>query len=644
MTLQHFHLDDIHWQAERPGNTPIFLSNRHGYLVAGIDGHIHPYGDAHLVGRMGGLWLHPVRVMHGWQLQVDARPLTAAVCHVYPDAVERIYHIDDATLTTREQMSADAPGLDLTVSVTGETTAHHLALTFAVDVRGCWFGGVADLGADVRIDGATVLLEPRNPDLGATIAVTARGAWQWQYDAQHLQLVGALTAGEYGCSVRVHHQRTTTVASILLDADAHPILQTPDAQLNAYWQIARHNMQQLIADYPDIRPYFLAGIPEYPQLFGCDTTYSIPGLMGAGYHTMSRSALLALAEYAQRACGRVPHEITTNGRVFHPGNAQETPQFAVACGEYLAWSGDIETIRQLYPICVEGMAHVEGVLSGQHWPYGDGMVERHGMGPFKLDSVAYLYHALQSMMIMADVLGDSTAHAHWSDAATQLAARFEQEWWIESESLYADSLQRDGTPQLDGHWTAIVPGHTGLADPDRRERAYQRITRDFVNQWGLVHTRGREELVWTLPTGLLALEAFAQSDVETGLALLRNIGVTSEHGSLGLLKELIPQGICFVQLWSTGLFVQGVTQGLFGISPDAPTRHLAIDPQLPADWPEMSLRDVACGDARFAIHVTHTEVTVEYMAGTTPWLVTVNFDDVMLQQTVVPGTSCVVAR
>jgi len=53
---------------------------------------------------------------------------------------------------------------------------------------------------------------------------------------------------------------------------------------------------------------------------------------------------------------------------------------------------------------------------------------------------------------------------------------------------------------------------------------------------------------------------------------------------------------------------------------------------------------VACGDARFAIHVTHTEVTVEYMAGTTPWLVTVNFDDVMLQQTVVPGTSCVVAR
>lgn len=642
MTIQHFHLNDIHWQAERPGHTPIFLSNRYGYLVAGIDGHIHPYGDAHLIGRMGGLWLHPVRVMHGWQLTVDGQSLTAAACHIYPDAVKRMYHTGDITITTREQMSADAPGLELTVSIVGSASAQSLALEIAVDVRGCWFGGVTDLGADVHLDGATVSLAPRNPDLAASIILTARGAWQWQHDDDQLRLVGRLAAGEYGCAVRVSHQRATTRQSRDLDAVAHPVLYTPDSQLNAYWQIARHNMQLLMADYPDVQPYFLAGIPEYPQLFGCDTTYSIPGLMGAGYHAMSRSALLALAEYAQRACGRVPHEITTNGRVFHPGNAQETPQFAVACADYLAWSGDVETIRKLYPLCVEGMAHFEGVLKGHHWPYGDGMVERHGMGPFKLDSVAYLYHALQALMIMADALGADDDRTRWRNAAAQLATRFEQAWWLESESLYADSLERDGTPQLDGHWTAIVPGHTGLADPARRQRAYQRIKREFVNQWGLVHTRGREELVWTLPTGLLALEAFAQGDVDTGLALLRNIGVTSEHGSLGLLKELIPQGICFVQLWSTGLFAQGITQGLFGLAPDATTRHLALDPQLPADWPQMSLRDVACGDARFAITVTPTDVRVEYLAGTAPWQITVARG--MSQYQLAPGQSCVVLR
>ncbi|MFZ9857890.1 MAG: amylo-alpha-1,6-glucosidase [Roseiflexaceae bacterium] len=638
MPIQHFYLHDIHWQAERPGNTPIFLSSRHGYMVAGIDGQIHPYGDAHLIGRMGGLWLHPVRVMHGWQLYCGKQPLIAMMCHVHPDAVERVYQVDAAVITTHEQMAVDGPGLDLTVTVTGAPLSHPLTLTVALDVHGCWFGGVADMGATVRIEDTTVVVVPNNIAVGATITLTASGEWEWHSDGRNVQLVGSGQIGTYRCQVRLQHQRATSVESVLLEAVSQPILQTPDPKLNAYWLIARHNMQQLMADYPDIRPYFLAGIPEYPQLFGCDTTYSIPGLMGAGYHAMSRSALLALAEYAQRACGRVPHEITTNGRVFHPGNAQETPQFAVACADYLAWSGDIETIRQLYPLCVEGMAHFEGVLKGHHWPYGDGMVERHGMGPFKLDSVAYLYHALQALMIMADALGDDGARIHWRDAAVQLATRFEQAWWMEDEGLYADSLQRDGTPQLDGHWTAVVPGHTGLAEPNRRQRVYQRMTREFVNQWGLVHTRGREELVWTLPTGLLALEAFAQSDVETGLQLLRNIGVTSEHGSLGLLKELIPQGICFVQLWSTGLFAQGITQGLFGLAPDATKRHLALDPQLPADWPEMALRDIACGDAHFAVTVTQRSVTVEYLAGSMPWLISVAKSG---QQQIVPGQSWV---
>ena len=42
----------------------------------------------------------------------------------------------------------------------------------------------------------------------------------------------------------------------------------------------------------------------------------------------------------------------------------------------------------------------------------------------------------------------------------------------------------------------------------------ERIEREWVNQWGLAHTRAREELVWTLPTGLLALTE--RLDIERG--------------------------------------------------------------------------------------------------------------------------------
>ena len=67
----------------------------------------------------------------------------------------------------------------------------------------------------------------------------------------------------------------------------------------------------------------------------------------------------------------------------------------------------------------------------------------------------------------------------------------------------------------------------------------------------------------------------------TAMTLLRNIGQTARHGSLGLLKELIPEGMCFVQLWSAALYCQGVVEGLLGIVPYLPERRIVVTPRVP---------------------------------------------------------------
>ena len=256
-----------------------------------------------------------------------------------------------------------------------------------------------------------------------------------------------------------------------------------------------------------------------------------------------------------------------------------------------------------------------GVLNGHHWPYGDGMVERHGMGPFKLDTVCYIYQALVALADWATADRHVDEAQVWRSYATNLATRFEQAWWLEKESLYADSLQRDGTPQLDRHWTAIVPVQTQIASPARQQTVYQQVRRDLVNQWGLMHTKADDERVWTLPTGLLALSAFAQHDSAYGIELLRSIGSTARQGSLGLMKELIPQGICFIQLWSAALFVQGIVEGLCGIAPDMRNHQITITPQLPAEWPEVRLEQVLVGDWLLDIVITQHQVTVHVHAG-----------------------------
>ena len=361
--------------------------------------------------------------------------------------------------------------------------------------------------------------------------------------------------------------------------------------------------------------YALAGIPEYPQFFGCDTTYSIPGMVSAGYGAVARSALAGLAARAQAACGRVPHEITTNGRVYHPGNTQETPQFAVACWQYLCWTGDMDAARAWYPVCVEGMEHVAGVLAGRHWPYGDGMVERHGMGPFKLDSVCYIVQALAALTAWARALGLANEAARWEHAAAGIRTRFEAAWWLPEENCYADSLQSDGTPQLDHHWTAIVPVQTGTATPARQRAVYQHVKNTLTNTWGLMHTGGTEASVWTLPTGLLALAAFDQDDGAYGVQLLKNIAVTARHGSLGLLKELIPQGLCFVQLWSAGLLCQGITEGVLGIAPDLLHQRIAITPRLPDPTRTVTLSDLTLGAHRVDVSVSAGQLTIAHRSG-----------------------------
>lgn len=630
MTHMSFTIPGVDWQAEVAPETPTYIANPRGYLVASAAGAIVPYGAEHLVGKMGGLWFHPLRVAAGWVIRVDGVVCdAAATCVVETGAITRTHVLPHCTVTVREAMDATHPALHVWISVSreGRPVAAQVAVALRGAVEGCWFGGMDPGTTQTQVDAAgTLLRSSDSPDIAGGAAIAATPALAWQHDTDGV--TGTTPHPTANVHLVIAAERDTLPAALaqaLRSAEVTPapgqpgpILTTPDADINDYWRIAQHNLGQLVARYPGMPQYALAGIPEYPQFFGCDTTYSIPGMIAAGYADVARSALDGLAERARAACGRVPHEITTNGRVFHPGNTQETPQFAVACWQYLCWTGDRAAAAAWYPVCAEGMEHVAGVLAGRHWPYGDGMVERHGMGPFKLDSVCYIAQALAALTAWARVLGRHADAEHWETARTGLLERFEAAWWLPEQQLYADSLQGDGTPQLDQHWTAIVPVQTATATPARSQQVYARVKQTLTNTWGLVHTGGSEESVWTLPTGLLALAAFDQHDGAYGVALLKNIGVTARHGSLGLLKELIPQGLCFVQLWSAGLLCQGLIEGLLGIAPDLCNGCVSITPHVPVDWQPVQLTGLVLGNSVVDITLDARTVSVVHHLGTEP--------------------------
>lgn len=649
MTLQRYHVGGTVWEAEADPASPVYLAGPHMYTIASIGGEIRSYGAEHLIGKMGGAWAHPLRVLHGWGLALESSAGTLALeraprCDLHATHITRRYSTGPIAVEWTEFVADDAAALVSLVRVANMDAAPWqgaLLLRAEADLRGCWFGGweAAELALDG--DAALHISAPNGPYAGRAAALATSLAATWGVSGAiatgrvPLSLAPGAARVVAACLLVLHERgeraprRARTAAGraqALLDAkiaraeqrDAAVTIETPEPFLDQCWQIARRNTQALVGQYPDLPRFLLAGLPEYPQLFGCDNEYNAPGALAGGFAPAVRSTLDALAAYGQRACARIPHEITTNGRVFHPGNTQETPQFAVACWDYLRWTGDVEFIQRVYPLCAEGLEHFAGTLAGRGYPAGDGVVERLGMGACKLDSVCYLHAALVALHSMALALERPADAREFAEQAARLADRFERDWWLVDEGMYADSLHLDGRPQFDGHWTVAIPLQTGLARADRARRSLARIETEWVNEWGLVHTRGAEPRVWTLPTGLLALAAFRYERPELGLHLLRNIGVTAQHGTLGALKELIPIGLCFIQLWSAGLYMQALAEGLFGVSPLAHRHEVSVAPRLPPGWPAASLRGLQVGAHRLDLRVTPEALELWHAEGPQP--------------------------
>jgi len=237
------------------------------------------------------------------------------------------------------------------------------------------------------------------------------------------------------------------------------------------------------------------------------------------------------------------------------------------------------------------------------------------MGARKLDSTCYLFQSLRALRDMAEALEHPDDARRYGTRLSELGRRFELDWWLEGEQMYADSLHTDGTPQFDGHWTVVLPLQLGMAEPDRARRSLERIEREWVNRWGLVHTHKHEELVWTLPTGLLALTAFRYGRPDLGLQLLQNIAETASYGTLGAFKELIPIGLCFVQLWSAGLYAQGMIEGLLGLNPLAHLHQLSIAPCMPASWPRVRLSAVSVGAHTLAVELWPDGLDIQHVSG-----------------------------
>ena len=611
--------------------TLFFLSGHEMYEIGAMSGDFPSIGW-HIDGEMGGVWAHPMKVLDGFYFEVedDEGIWRLTDCkdfsHGFVYADFR-FEKKDLVIDRKDFVVEDETALFSLITIKNvaeEAKEGTLRFIADIDLRPSWYStlrhgrdtlvyeGDKIMGYDVIADGWGVVFGADMAPEGHEIAET-RGVLEYHFSLEageekeiRFLIVAEHEEGPENAVARFDPlmEQWDSLLAEKIDCYQEKVFggvrfSCSDPLFQQAYYCAKANIVMLSADVsPYIGRYLFAGVPEYVQLFGCDTAYSVPGLVSTGFDDEALHALKNLARVGERQEGRIPHELSTSGNVYNKGNVQETPQFTSACWDYFRFTGDMSFLEEIYPLCKEGIFDYVLALRDRdkdHYPEGAGMVERSGMGPEKLDSTCYLYKAILDLSQMAVALNKDEEATQYTNLAEEIKQSFNEDWWIEAEDMFADSLGRDGSRRLDGHWIVAVPMEVGIADQEKGLRALERINQEWVNEWGLVHTKKLEERVWTLPTGILAQAEFNYGNVEMGTRLIGNIARTIEHGMLGAFSELIPQGGDFMQLWSAAMFLNGITEGIFGLESLAHQHRLVLSPQLPNGWKFARLEGVKVG-------------------------------------------------
>ena len=623
-------------------------SGRCLYVIGDIDGRFRPRSnpyDLHAFGKpqpgdplaekLQGVWAQPVKGFSGYAfaLEVDGERWELTNAQRFTQAFAMVaFDFQHAGLHATRQ---DFATLDLPVLVTSLCLENHdhqsqpLRLTFQAhfDLEDAWF---TSLAAN-RNDGETVTIEdgllvarswvlPKQwaaaaacDHVPAHLRVLDNGVGEMDFNLELLPgetctmtFALAVVSQEGAASARGLAQEALARSRALLsEKQVHyqqimanaPVLFSPDAALNDAFRLAVANLQMLEAENHGLGRYFYAGLEMFPFWFSNDGAYSAPGLLAAGFRDSFLNHVRIGLHYQDN--GRVPHQISPSAQTAFAGNAQETSLWVLSLWDAYRWTGSRAFLQEIYPGAVRGLLdYTLGVIDpdGDGYPSGPGMVEVPGMGEEKLDSAVYAWAALKALESMAAALKDTPVRERARAWINAIEASFETDWWDESIQIYSMSLESTNRRYPLPHWAVVTPLEVGLASPEHAAATLSTLQAHYLNAWGLKHTVGEDERVWTLPTATLSRAAFRYGETTLGYDMLLHIAETLQHGATGMFHELIPQGACFIQLWSAATFIRGVIEDLLGIEVRADLAEIRVTPRLPDHWETARLENLKFGD------------------------------------------------
>jgi glycogen debranching enzyme len=407
---------------------------------------------------------------------------------------------------------------------------------------------------------------------------------------------------------------------------------------------SRGDLRALVMPAPGGR-IVSAGIPWYVAPFGRDALVASGEALVLN-PDLARDALRVLARlqaseddpWRDAEPGKIMHELRVGelagvGLVPHTpyyGTVDATPLFLMCAADYYAWTGDLETLRELRPALDAALGWIDefgdrdgdgfveyerrsrGGLRNQGWKDShDAIVHADGglaQGSIALVEVqGYVYRAKLAIADVYAALGAEDVAARLRGEAQRLRESFNDVFWNPEEGTFALAL--DGRKRQVAS-VSSNPGHClycGIVDPNKAAAVAERLMAvDMFCGWGIRTLSSscpaynpmsyHNGSVWPHDNAIIAagLKQYGHDDAVRLIADAL-FGAATSARDLRLPElycgfdrseraAVVAYPVaCIPQAWAAAApFL--LLQAMLGISADAPGRALRIERPVLPDW------------------------------------------------------------
>lgn len=429
-------------------------------------------------------------------------------------------------------------------------------------------------------------------------------------------------------------------------------IQTPDEEINRVLAWSQLALEQAWVCNPDLGCGQVAGYgpsrkarrPQYNWFFAGDGMIAARALLAAGRNERAREELELVLKYQDKKTGMIWHELSQSAGAIewhkYPymfGHVDLSFDFLDMMAEYYSTTGDLGFVKKHWSGIQSAYRYCQTLIDARLGlpliPAGkQGSNEQDPLGDELTLSSGWVA-ATEAYAALATAAGQSSAAKSAMQANQRARAAVAGKYWDERRNFWISGHTRAGAPQTDRDIRPMDVIRLSLFTREQRSSVLDQLaTADFQTDWG---TRGKAPsdatydpnayasgAVWGIGTASVASAFWTEHRPATAFPIWSTLVPWHTLDSVGHMHETLAgdtyrPGVESVpeQTWSSAAFLSATIRGLMGLRVDGAERHIRFAPHLPADWNQVTLRNVRVGDSRLTFDVAQSPGVVELRIG-----------------------------